>query len=681
MSTSPANSSDAQSTKKKRACDYCRLKRVICHPQSNGEPCPRCLEKGVECTTTISTTRKPRGQGKKALAKEAKRRQEAEAAEAEALKATSVTVRQAQPSIPPSFPDDIYFIPGDLMREALEIMADMEPGGSPGLSPVPRQRALLDSRGWDILALAPHDRVLALCLLAMASLVSVDPTYVGYHPQGGRFSDAHTKWETISFSRLGDPEMIALGQRRKAICAQLYGEAMRQATLNGTMSHASRENVTSCGLLNVLDVTHKSESNLPWATAFVWQLRTLTELGVADKMFDISDGHGRELASFQWRLGLLLLVSTYAISAGKNLPFSVHDEELICVVEPPSIEDAFVQASTRPGADPVIQLMHSGMYASQIPQPLSQAHTSLAHSRRRPLDDLIVLHQIVAAEQHHPVLMRVRRFIYARVVGPGQQVLLHTTAVAFCVLAVALYNALHSRAGDADRSTAMTAQLVARARALAVRAIADAVREIRSVVVQHWLPFTQRSGFEAWAKVLVEDDGDVACLDSGQTNAGEFVVSVDERIETLEQLRKCIMFTAFIGIDRTEFVPAIDAKLDLLRARLAQQRSGSHTSTPCSMPDGFASTGSGPSTESWGGDPSLLTPSLDQSQTPSFWISPPNAWDFTSEDWMTQLAGSSGLAQTSDGHAGPGTATDFDFLHNVGMTGGNIDASLRARWG
>lgn len=52
MSTSPANSSDAQSTKKKRACDYCRLKRVICHPQSNGEPCPRCLEKGVEYAPT-----------------------------------------------------------------------------------------------------------------------------------------------------------------------------------------------------------------------------------------------------------------------------------------------------------------------------------------------------------------------------------------------------------------------------------------------------------------------------------------------------------------------------------------------------------------------------------------------------------------------------------------------------
>uniref|UniRef100_D8QC98 Phosphoribosylglycinamide synthetase n=1 Tax=Schizophyllum commune (strain H4-8 / FGSC 9210) TaxID=578458 RepID=D8QC98_SCHCM len=674
MSTSPANSSDAQSTKKKRACDYCRLKRVICHPQSNGEPCPRCLEKGV-CTTTISTTRKPRGQGKKALAKEAKRRQEAEAAEAEASKATSVSVKQAQPSIPPSFPDDIYFIPGDLMRDALE-MAEMEPGGSPGLSPVPRQRALLDSRGWDILALAPHDRVLALCLLAMASLVSVDPTYVGYHPQGGRFPDAHTKWETISFSRLGDPEMIALGQRRRAICAQLYGEAMRQATLSGTMSHACRENVTSCGLLNMLDV-HKSESNLPWATAFVWQLRTLTELDVADKIFEISDGHGRELASFQWRLGLLLLVSNYAISAGKNLP-SVHDEELICVVEPPSIEDAIVQASTRPGAVPVIQLMHSTKRNIQLIRDALEK--VVGHARRRPPDDLTVMHQIVAAEQHHPVLMRVRRLIYARVVGPGQQVLLHTTAVAFCVLTVALYNALHSRAGEVDRSTAMTVQLVARARALAVRAIADAVREIRSIVVQHWLPFTQRSGFEAWAKVLVDDDGDAASLDSGQANAGEFVVSVDERIETLE-LRKCIMFTAFIGVDRTEFVPAIDAKLDLLRARLAQQRSASHNSTPCSMPDGFTSTSSRPSTESWGSDPSLLTPSLDQSQTPSFWISPPNDWDFTSEDWMSQLAGSSGLSQTSEGHAGPGAASDFDFLHNVGMAGGNMDASLRAPWG
>ena len=166
---------------------------------------------------------------------------------------------------------------------------------------------------------------------------------------------------------------------------------------------------------------------------------------------------------------------------------------------------------------------------------LTQAHGLSAHSRRRPPDDLTVLHQIVAAEQYHPVLMRVRRFIYARVVGPGQQVLLHTTAVAFCVLTVALYNALHSRADETDRSTTMTAQLVTRARALAVRAIADAVRELRSVVMQHRLPFTQRSGFEAWARVLVDDDGDGVCPDSGQANAGEFVVSVDERIETLEQ--------------------------------------------------------------------------------------------------------------------------------------------------
>ena len=31
-------------------------------------------------------------------------------------------------------------------------------------------------------------------------------------------------------------------------------------------------------------------------------------------------------------------------------------------MDPPSIEDAFVQASTRPGAVPVLQLMHSGMW-------------------------------------------------------------------------------------------------------------------------------------------------------------------------------------------------------------------------------------------------------------------------------------------------------------------------------
>ncbi|GAA5836344.1 hypothetical protein JCM9279_000360 [Rhodotorula babjevae] len=50
--------SDAGTRKKKPpACDFCKAKRVLCHPSAQG--CPRCLEKGIDCTTTPVVRRKP----------------------------------------------------------------------------------------------------------------------------------------------------------------------------------------------------------------------------------------------------------------------------------------------------------------------------------------------------------------------------------------------------------------------------------------------------------------------------------------------------------------------------------------------------------------------------------------------------------------------------------------------
>lgn len=33
------------------ACDACKARRVLCHPQPHGLPCPRCAEKGLMCVT------------------------------------------------------------------------------------------------------------------------------------------------------------------------------------------------------------------------------------------------------------------------------------------------------------------------------------------------------------------------------------------------------------------------------------------------------------------------------------------------------------------------------------------------------------------------------------------------------------------------------------------------------
>ena len=46
---------DASTTKRKKlpACDYCKARRVICHPQPDGKPCPRCEEKEVTLVSAL----------------------------------------------------------------------------------------------------------------------------------------------------------------------------------------------------------------------------------------------------------------------------------------------------------------------------------------------------------------------------------------------------------------------------------------------------------------------------------------------------------------------------------------------------------------------------------------------------------------------------------------------------
>jgi hypothetical protein len=82
-------SSSNKPKKKLPACDYCKARRVLCHPQPDGRSCPRCLEKGVKsvffsknlpdseicrCTTTpvVRRKRKPEhGGGTPGAAEEA----------------------------------------------------------------------------------------------------------------------------------------------------------------------------------------------------------------------------------------------------------------------------------------------------------------------------------------------------------------------------------------------------------------------------------------------------------------------------------------------------------------------------------------------------------------------------------------------------------------------------------
>ncbi|KAL1725145.1 phosphoribosylglycinamide synthetase [Schizophyllum commune] len=545
--------------KRKRACDYCKLKRVICHPQPDGRSCPRCLEKGINCNTTI-LPRKPRGPAKKSAQSEAQSNSTStDRKNAEAFR-SAVALRNCTASVPPVLSSTISCIPRHLIQDAFEVCTSMMPAAGPGLVPLRQHRALLESCDWDIQLLAPQARVLTFCLLAIASLVSVDPSYIGYDSNGRRYNAAHLDWNSVSDAVMGSPDIRELGMRRQPICGQLYGEAVRQAHLDGITSMASRENAASCLLLNILDIAHKPNTTLPWATAFVWQLRSLSDMAAIDATFDIWDASSRDLAGFQWRVALVFIAIS-AIKTGKNLPFSAEDEDLICGSKPVSVEDAFEQASSLSRRDAVVLLMQS-VYTRSI-HLMRDALAKVVGIRalRNPPDDFTVLQHITAAEHHYEHLVRLRRFLHAYSAGPSLMLCLHSTSVAHCALTVAIYRALASQSEPASiYATDLARNLRKRARALARRAVVDAVEDVRNVVASHWLRFIQVGGFDAWAEVLLAEHED----------DGQDGITLYERHQALTRLRDLLAFSQFIGIDGVDMLPAIDAALQVLSARLAQ---------------------------------------------------------------------------------------------------------------
>ena len=53
MSRDQTQTSTVTKRKKPPACDYCKARRVICHPQPDGKPCPRCEEKEVTSVSAL----------------------------------------------------------------------------------------------------------------------------------------------------------------------------------------------------------------------------------------------------------------------------------------------------------------------------------------------------------------------------------------------------------------------------------------------------------------------------------------------------------------------------------------------------------------------------------------------------------------------------------------------------
>lgn len=141
----------------------------------------------------------------------------------------------------------------------------------------------LRSVSFQLRQLPPDSRVLALCLICLASLVSFHESVLGDGPRPESFEDTSFFWS--------NPELFRCGVRRSQAYRALRVEAFRAAWEAGTILQASITNAASCFVLDLLEqsicisplfesfltVIPADSSGLsrPWGSAYMSHIRAL----------------------------------------------------------------------------------------------------------------------------------------------------------------------------------------------------------------------------------------------------------------------------------------------------------------------------------------------------------------------------------------------------------------------
>ncbi|GAA5995772.1 uncharacterized protein JCM10292_004737 [Rhodotorula paludigena] len=309
-------------------------KRVLCHPNPAG--CPRCVEKGYECTTTPVVRRKP--QKRKQAPPEPRNDPlpagEEAASSAPVASTSAVTLGAPESStatdsvtgatvgvagldssdIPvpaaalcqtPSLPAFPSVIPSSAPTQsstsgALVIAYNTSPHAhlinpSPDLTrhlcecfrqtaqydhPIvrgPRIRELLEPVRWQLSLLPPEPRVYVYCALTVGAFFSFDPAFIGH---GELEVSSFREMETIC-DQLKD--LREYGRRRKTAVDCMRDTAVAMAKGVDALTRPSVDNAATCLMIDFLTRIDDSKTLVrPWLSAHMTHIRALCDEGDLD---------------------------------------------------------------------------------------------------------------------------------------------------------------------------------------------------------------------------------------------------------------------------------------------------------------------------------------------------------------------------------------------------------------
>ncbi|KAJ7046034.1 hypothetical protein C8F04DRAFT_338444 [Mycena alexandri] len=360
------------------ACDTCKAKRVLCHPQPNGAPCPRCVDKNNICTTT------PTRRGRPTKNPTPGRVQEHELANS----SSSMTL------LSPQVHESLHESP-ELTPEIVEHFFDCFERLSAAMNPIVLNTSVkrtVHTAAFQISLLPPETRVLTLVIVALGSLISFHESVLGPGPRPAYLDD-------ISFfTSSSHTDVFNCGVRRAPTCRALHITALRVAWDTGIMLNVSTENAASCFLLDTLESSNNpSGLSRPWANAYMSHVRALAPMWRTPNITPPQ--------SANWA-GFLMSESLLSTRSRKPILVTLGDQILLSGPESRTLEQflAWIEASAeKTGAKILFDSMKP--YAFHITHLLSELWQTITgdHVRLAPLPESAVLQFLSSVSIIHAI--------------------------------------------------------------------------------------------------------------------------------------------------------------------------------------------------------------------------------------------------------------------------------------
>ncbi|KAK7018459.1 Zn(2)-C6 fungal-type domain-containing protein [Favolaschia claudopus] len=495
--------------KKPPACDACKARRVLCHPQPNGAPCPRCVEKNQICLTTPV----PRGRPRK---------NPLPGAPAQSPTPPQSRAKSRTTPSPPLPVEPIYKTSSSCPPLTPEFVAhcfealQYTPQYTHPLITTCSIKMDIRAVSYQLHLLPPQSRVLALCIICCAALTSFHPSVLGDGPRPQSFLDD-------DFFTPSNVDLVGCGVRRAAAYRALRIEALKAAWEIGIILQPSNENAASCYLLDLLEHCDFSGISRPWANAYMSHVRALAPIWRASNAFTASDGA-------HW-VGYLTGDSLIAVTSRTPMLVTPNDQLLLCGPSPPSLEALIASLSKSTSISLLWSsftsfLYHIVNYARQLIETISGDYARLS-----PLSESAVLNFLSALSLMHSVLALLLDHV-DRVIANNDQTspfVLEDTArtcaygaiFGFSGLVQPFYRELKYReASEAGSQTQSTYDrfrfLHAQAHEMAILGARQIARGIRYLPKGHFTPVHWSCIF-GWAEFCVEE------MESGAPPSSDFI--------------------------------------------------------------------------------------------------------------------------------------------------------------